>query len=652
MNLKRFQSRSGFTLIELLLFSAIFALVSVAFVAIFIVITRVQSRENSVISVSQESQFVVQQLRTLVQGASLIEMPVNLAMATITLRMAASSSDPTLIFVSSSRLYIKEGTASAQPLTTDRILISTSSFIKRSNARGYDSLQISFKIDAVASSTQHIFTKTVNTSVARTSPAAFDSDITPSLGPIKLGSSTNDIDSINHLLFFRGSNVGISSDGQTPHQRLQIDDGGVRLNNTLPRPTCDSNLRGTLWFTPDNTPNDSIGDIISICFLSLASGQYYWTQTGTGYQTSTFVDQSSSQGQYNSLAVPKNQRDRIYVSYYRQAGGDLYFSSSSNGTMWSTPLAIDWTYNVGQDNSIAAPTTSIIYISYADLDNNALKFAKSTNGGAVGSWAVTNVDLSGNQGQYTSIAAADVNNIYISYYDAGNADLRIAYNSNGGNPANWTMTTVDGQGGKNVGQYTSIASPQPNIAYVCYYDQQDDDLEFVWTTNYGASWTTSTLDSVITGGSHCSIDAPSANTIFISYYSKTNGINDGQLKFIRSITGPTGFEAPYTLDNVIGTGKYSSVTSPDGEKVFIAYHEFSSSPGGHNLRQAFSQLGGATAGAWTKSVAVTGIGTQTPKNVDADWLDNWTYIVSYPPDPSGTTYFQVYKVGFDSPLFE
>jgi hypothetical protein len=74
-------------------------------------------------------------------------------------------------------------------------------------------------------------------------------------------------------------------------------------------------------------------------------------------------------------------------------------------------------------------------MSYYEGTNEDLKFAKSTDGGAT--WPAGNikaVDSTGFVGAFTSIAVSG-SNVYISYWDGTNSDLKFAKSIDGG--ATW-----------------------------------------------------------------------------------------------------------------------------------------------------------------------------------------------------------------------
>jgi len=68
----------------------------------------------------------------------------------------------------------------------------------------------------------------------------------------------------------------------------------------------------------------------------------------------------------------------------------------------------------------------------------------------------------------------------ISYYDAGNGDLKVAHCSNLLCTAA-TLTTVDSAG--NVGQYSSVTIGADGLALISYYDETNGDLKVAHCSN-------------------------------------------------------------------------------------------------------------------------------------------------------------------------
>lgn len=80
------------------------------------------------------------------------------------------------------------------------------------------------------------------------------------------------------------------------------------------------------------------------------------------------------------------------------------------------------------------------------------------------SWSTTVVDVTGDIGQYISIAVDAVNKAHISYSVVTNRALKYATNAYSA----WQSFTIDYNGW--VGQYTGIALDSNGKAHVSYYD--------------------------------------------------------------------------------------------------------------------------------------------------------------------------------------
>ena len=221
--------RAGFTLIELVVFSAVFSVISITTISILLMVTRVQVRQNAAASVNQESLFLLQTIQRYVEQATLIDMSADAVTSTLKIRMTTSTYDPTYIYLASSTVYLKETDAgSAIRLTSDKILVTALTFVKRVNAGGHDTVNVAMTLEYNNPSADSLYAHSVETSVSRIGSARFNSNLlSAAAGTYAFGSATNTWIGLNNTIFFSGSRVGINA--PSPQQKVEVN-GGLRLN--------------------------------------------------------------------------------------------------------------------------------------------------------------------------------------------------------------------------------------------------------------------------------------------------------------------------------------------------------------------------------------------------------------------------------------
>jgi hypothetical protein len=171
------RNRTGLSLIDLLISMAIFAVVSVAFITVFITIINVQTHQASQTEVTQQSQFLLQQLQYYVQSSRLIDMSLDTSASTLTLRMPSPALDPTIVSVVSGTVYLQQGSGALQALTSNRVSVTSTIFTRHYNlgsstAFGTDSVSLSFVTSENTSNTVRNYSSTVQSSVAVLAPVA------------------------------------------------------------------------------------------------------------------------------------------------------------------------------------------------------------------------------------------------------------------------------------------------------------------------------------------------------------------------------------------------------------------------------------------------------------------------------------------------
>ena len=178
------KSKSGFTLVEVLIYTVIFAVSSIFLVSILTAITQIQNRQSSINEVNQQISFVSNAIQRSVKDASLIDMEAGMATTTLTLRMASSTLDPTIIYVdaSSTAIYIQEGSNTAVALTDSNVKVNNFLVTKYENPGGPAVVQIDLALDFNTNNIQFQATRSLKTAITKISAASFDSNILPNTG--------------------------------------------------------------------------------------------------------------------------------------------------------------------------------------------------------------------------------------------------------------------------------------------------------------------------------------------------------------------------------------------------------------------------------------------------------------------------------------
>jgi len=183
----------GFTLIELLIYAAVFSVSAIFLVNILTAVTQTQVRQTSINEVNRQISFVSDTVQRLVRKSSLIDNTAGEATSTLTLRMASSSVDPTIIYTNASgtAIYLKQGTSTSIALTNDKVTVGGFSVTKFENPGSVSVVQVNLTLSYNTTNQQAAISKTWQSAIARVSAATFDSSILPnSDGAYDLGGIT------------------------------------------------------------------------------------------------------------------------------------------------------------------------------------------------------------------------------------------------------------------------------------------------------------------------------------------------------------------------------------------------------------------------------------------------------------------------------
>jgi len=257
-------------MIELLIATAIFTMVVIAVIGIFVEVLGVQGKQTSSAAVNEESQALLQRIQYYVELSSYVSSTVDVSTSTLILRMPQQAIDPTVISLSGGVVYLTQASGTPTALTSNRVTVPSLSFTRHANPPGHDSVSVAFTVAFATSNIKQAFSQALQTSITRVSAANFDSAIYPSSSPLPLGQSSGLWSPINGVLYFQNSNVGVGA--ASPQQPLEVN-GGVRLNTAVGnKPGCNSNSRGTLFF---NELATGATDTIQLC-VEYPNGTYNW----------------------------------------------------------------------------------------------------------------------------------------------------------------------------------------------------------------------------------------------------------------------------------------------------------------------------------------------------------------------------------------
>jgi hypothetical protein len=261
----------------------------------------------------------------------------------------------------------------------------------------------------------------------------------------------------------------------------------------------------------------------------------------------TMVDYLGYVGSDNSIAVDSN--DWPHISYYDLKNRDLKYARwTGNGWLFTR---VDSRDKVGHYSSIAIDSNDYPHITYYDDTNEGLKYANMTGG----SWSITTVDT---QGAFRSTSVALDSNDYphILYSGTTYTELKYAY----WNGDKWIIEIVDADGV--AGRQRSVALDSEDNPHVSYYGAQYD-LLYAKRTKTG--WSIETVDSDYLAGMDSSIAVDSNDCPHISYWYQDH--ND--LRYAKLTGGRWGIE---TVDSDGRTGESTSIALDSEDNPHITYH--------------------------------------------------------------------------------
>jgi hypothetical protein len=377
-------------------------------------------------------------------------------------------------------------------------------------------------------------------------------------------------------------------------------DGSVNFGVTF-APTTLGTKNATLMFTS----NDPVNTTRTLAL------------SGKSVSFTTIDSDASDRGQYADIAVRQTAGatatvETIYVSYYDAGTTSLMFTRSTDGgTTWMTPEEVD-TPNVGQYSSIAVDEDNDdVFITYYDTAGS-LKYAYSTSNGDTTTWASAVIDNgAGNDvGQWASMTN-DSTNLYVSYYDATQGDIKLAFDTNAGLRGGAFAGTVldntsplDAAGGAdNIGQYSSMSNDGAGNFYLTYYDTTNFDIK---TIRYnGAVFGPIDPTPVIAGPFSFTSTASQSgsNVVYVTYFDTANG----DLGYSVTLNQGANWSDGWVVQPPTVVGEYSSSIVDWNGDLHVAFYDQTNSRLMHGLFNGTWTIqtvdNSADVGKWTSIAA-------------------------------------------------
>jgi hypothetical protein len=234
-----------------------------------------------------------------------------------------------------------------------------------------------------------------------------------------------------------------------------------------------------------------------------------------------------------------------------------------------------------------APTsggTKAATISIADNDPNENPYDIAISATCASEWSgLKTVDSASAVGSYGTAVGAIGDTLVATYNEdlASGLDgqLKLARSTDGG--ASWTVSNLDTSSSS--GRFSSMKT-SGNSVYVSYA-VGSSGLRFARSDDAGATWPVK--KSVATSGNtwYTSIAVDGSN-VYIIYYNGSSGLTIAK-STDNGATWPSGNK--FLIDATATSGKYSSI-AVSGNNVYVSYYDFSN----QDLKFAKSTDGGAT----------------------------------------------------------
>lgn len=296
-----------------------------------------------------------------------------------------------------------------------------------------------------------------------------------------------------------------------------------------------------------------------ITYFDFSDGMLY-----EAYQITTTwkfrpIDLSETLG---SAAISLDSARNPNVLYYNDLLGSLEVARRT--TTWAADTVIASRLSTDQRVAFKVDLSGRSHVAYYDPTTKDLVYGVK-DGLA---WTFETLDSLGDVGQNPALALDSGNNPYISYYDATNGRVKLAFK----NSSNQWQTEVIAGVGNAVGSFSSIViHPSTKDIYVSFYDANSQSLKLAHTppTAYHI-WSITEVDSWQKSGLHNALALDASGKPVVAYYEAHNKV----LKFAAagSSTPPFTFSV-ITVDNSAQVGQYCSLGVDKDNHFHISYYD-------------------------------------------------------------------------------
>ena len=230
-----------------------------------------------------------------------------------------------------------------------------------------------------------------------------------------------------------------------------------------------AHLSGTRWVTETIVAGTNYGNYVSITVwpdnprvtytqpVGMPIGLRYAYWDGEEWQIESIVP--SGGGNFNTLLADNAGNPNV-----------VYVNDSSRSIRYAVRKGTEWTIDdiaEGTDCDAYVGPDGKFHVSFAKINNDGLDYAISTAGG---SWIVENVPGVKGSPAFTQICVNAAGNVFISYFNFDNFDLRVMTKQG----STWTHEIV--ATGAYVGLPHSSAT-SGGYPLIAYYDSDNKDLK-------------------------------------------------------------------------------------------------------------------------------------------------------------------------------